>query len=166
GGRGPEGRPPSPAGPGLGHADPARAVPISLSLAIPVELHLHPTVLVAEELPARRADNGRGLDAGDDRPGNDPGWPVRQADRNTAEAVLVGQVGRGLVVALVVAGADGQPRRVLDPGEQVGPIGVEMAREGELVTRSEVRAEARALDREAETLLLLHADPDGPLLVL
>src|SRR5262249_51146765 len=41
-----------------------------------------------------------------------------------------------------------------------------MAPEGELVTGSEVRAIAGTLDLEAQTLLLLHADPDGPLLVL
>src|SRR6185295_16725773 len=51
------------AGPGLAHVDPERALRVHLAVAVPVELHAHAAELVGVDGLARRADDGRALDA-------------------------------------------------------------------------------------------------------
>ena len=53
-------------------ADPARAVGVVLALAVPVELDLHPAVLVGEDLLAGRADHDGRLRPLDERLGGRP----------------------------------------------------------------------------------------------
>ncbi len=54
-------RTPALPGPGLGHANPAGAVLVRLVVAIPVEVHLDPAVLVGPDLLALGSDHHRGL---------------------------------------------------------------------------------------------------------
>ena len=77
----PERGPPAPAGGELRDADPAGALLVVLPLAVPVELDLHPAVLVGVELLTRRADDDGGLRAGDDRLGRDPLRPEGERRR-------------------------------------------------------------------------------------
>src|SRR5690606_9180447 len=51
------------AGPVLRHADPAGAVFVALVVAVPVEVHLHPAVLVGPDFLTFRADHQGGLRA-------------------------------------------------------------------------------------------------------
>src|SRR5262249_10560260 len=109
---------PGGAGPGLRDADPAGAVLVALAMPVPVELHLHPAILVGEDLLARGAGHSRGLRPADDRAQRRPRWPERGAqllDVEGAEELLALGVGRRAVaLALdVVAGGDDEISPVL-----------------------------------------------------
>ena len=60
------------AGPRAGDADPAARVLVLLAVAVPVELHLHPPVLVGVDLLAAGPDHHRGLRAAHRGPGRRP----------------------------------------------------------------------------------------------
>ena len=64
---GPEEGAPAFAGPELRDAEPAGTVRIHLPFAIPMKLDFHASILVDEDLLARRTDDRRGLQAGDYR---------------------------------------------------------------------------------------------------
>ena len=69
--------------PRRGDSNPARAVLVHLPIAIPVELHLHPAVLVGVDLLARRAHHHRRLRAG----GVGFGGDALAARSNTSELI-------------------------------------------------------------------------------
>src|SRR5208282_2636063 len=54
-------------GPGLAHAEEARALLVAPALAVPVELHAHAAELVGVDLLPRGADDERALHAHDPR---------------------------------------------------------------------------------------------------
>ena len=102
------------AGPGRRHADPARAVGVVLALPVPVELDLHPAVLVGEDLLAGIADDDGRL-----RP-LDAGLGVVRAGRNGSAAGMHSNVflyDRRRLVAGGIGIAHGG--EVLDSGQDV-----------------------------------------------
>ena len=72
-----------------GDANPAGAVGVVLALAVPVKLHLHPAVLVREDLLARRADDDGRLRPGHRWLARHARRAERQSQRNAGEAVTV-----------------------------------------------------------------------------
>src|SRR3546814_10480095 len=74
-----------------------------LALSVPVELHLHPSVVVDVDLVAPRSGHDRGLHAGHVRPWRTPGLAILHAAWDAGEAVAV--AARAAIVAEVVAAA-------------------------------------------------------------
>src|SRR3546814_14680213 len=77
------------AGVALGDAHPARTLVVVLALSVPVELHLHPSVVVDVDLVAPRSGHDRGLHAGHVRPWRTPGLAILHAAWDAGEAVAV-----------------------------------------------------------------------------
>src|SRR3546814_5490484 len=71
------------------------------ALSVPVELHLHPSVVVDVDLVALRPGHDRGLHAGHVRPWRTPGLAILHAAGDAGEAVAV--AARAAIVAEVVA---------------------------------------------------------------
>src|SRR5262249_54856644 len=118
---------------------PARAIGVLLALAVPVELNLGPAVFVGEDGFAGRADPGGGLQALHYRLRRDARWPERQAGGQARELVSVNQL---IAFAGTVVGPE--PGRMLDAGNHVWPVGVEMAFECKLVAGDKLAAVAGA----------------------
>src|SRR5271166_915368 len=156
----PEERTPALAGPHLGHAQPAGAVGVLLPLTVPVELHLHAAILVAEDFLAARANYCCGLYPGDHRFARHALRAVRQRDGDTSEAVRI--IERQHFVAAVIAVEVGI---VFDASQKVPVVGIEMALEREVVPGNEVPAIALAYDSQAGSFFLLHANLCGPFAV-
>src|SRR4029450_1463101 len=75
-------RAPALACPRVRDAHPARALLVTLALAVPVELDLHPPVLVGVDLFARNAYDFRRLHPFHHRPRRQPLWAVRHGRGN------------------------------------------------------------------------------------
>ena len=90
-------------GPVRGHTHPATGLVVVLAFAIPEELHLHPTVLVAVNFFALRAADHGALSAEDFRFRVIERRPVRHVPRDRVEAVAVALV----EIVLVVGGVAG-----------------------------------------------------------
>src|SRR5262249_3661379 len=71
---------------------PAGTVQIVFSLAVPVKLNLHATVLVGKYLFSWRADDHGGLGSLNERLRRGSHWAERQGERDTREGVLIAQV--------------------------------------------------------------------------
>ncbi|MCY1411823.1 hypothetical protein D9M71_272180 [compost metagenome] len=80
---------------GLGDTYPAGAVIVVFAIAVPVELDLHPAQFVGEDLLTRRADDDRGLRAGNGRFGR---------TQLRAERDLLAHATEGVEVAGLLAG--------------------------------------------------------------
>src|SRR3546814_12335814 len=91
------------AGVALCYAHPARTLVVVRALSVPVELHLHPSVVVDVDLVAPRSGHDRGLHAGHVRPWRTPGLATLHAAGDAGEAVAV--AARAALVAEVVAAA-------------------------------------------------------------
>src|SRR3546814_9486003 len=72
-------------------------------MSVPVDLHLHPSVVVDVDLVALRPGHDRGLHAGHVRPWRTPGLAILHAAGDAGEAVAV--AARAAIVAEVVAAA-------------------------------------------------------------
>src|SRR5262249_34050463 len=154
-------RPPLLAGPVRADADPAGAVGVILPQAVPEELHLHPAVLVGEDLFARGPhDHGR-LRAAHARLGRPPLRPVGQGERDAVEGVGVHRLWPGL---LGVGALDGG--RVHHVGDDVRAVGVEMLTEVELVPGGQLAAIAVRFDDRPGGRFLLDANAHGPRVIL
>ncbi|MNH04211.1 hypothetical protein D3C79_634990 [compost metagenome] len=106
------------AGPGLGHADPARAVLVGLVMAVPVEVHLDPAILVGPDLFTGRTDHDGGLRSLDLRAqgaGQGAEALLRIDAAEVAFELRVAATGTSFQALLddVVAGADDQVFAVL-----------------------------------------------------
>ena len=115
-----EHRPPPLAGPVLRDANPARALLVVLSFAIPVELDAHAAVLVGVDLLAARPDDDGGLRAGDDRLRRAPGGAVGHGVRNAAESIAVRF--RGQIVARVGSVGAADRGLMAHLGEHIGGV--------------------------------------------
>src|SRR5215471_9982331 len=117
---------PSLAGETLRHPDPARAVLIRLAIAVPMELDLHPPVLVGPDLLAGGTDYDRRLRPLHDGPGGDPGGPKLLPSLQHGEQAVVGRplVARRLVgiVLQLVLGAHDEVFALLVPARSIGEV--------------------------------------------
>src|SRR6185312_10541260 len=82
-------------------------------------------------------------------------------DGNATEAVLVMEA---LAVAAAIAG--GHLGRVMHGGDYVLPVGIEMALQREFAAARPLAAAPGAVDQQARQGFFLHADFDGPRVVL
>src|SRR5262249_28155887 len=121
--------------PGRPDADPAGAVRVVSPLAVPVELDLHPAVLVGEDLLAGWPDHDGGLGPLAHGLRGGPGGTVRRSGGDAFESVAVRGLGpqAGTVVA---------PRASLmvDVEDDVAAVGVEMPAHCEPVPAGEMPA--------------------------
>src|SRR5262245_47255775 len=83
------------AGPRAGDADPATRVLILLAIAVPMELHLHPAVLVGPDLLTGGSDHLCGLRTCQRGLGGHPGWPELLTALQNSECALIGSPLRG-----------------------------------------------------------------------
>ena len=150
-------RSPALTGPWVGDADPAGAVLVLLTFAIPVELHLHAAVLVRVNLFAPRADDDRGLAALHERLGSDARRAVGRGERDALEIVAVRRLFPRCSSDLE---AGPMARHVTDRGQQVRLVQVAtvVILERELVTGIEIAAAAGALKHDGRSRLFLQTD--------
>lgn len=148
------------AGPGRGNADPAGTAEVVFPFAVPVELDFDAAVLVGPDFLARWADDDGGLGAVDRRFLGQLLRAVREIERDAGELVRVRERS-GAFRAIVV-----QPRDVLDGGEDIRTVGVEVSFEVEAMAADELSAVAFATHDESGDRLLFHADARGALIVL
>ncbi len=153
--------PPLLAGPGAGDTNPARAVGVVRSEAVPGELDFHPAVFISKDFLARGADHDRGLCPLNDRTRGGSGRLERQRERDAFKGIRV----RGLAIgARSVSLAHGG--LMVNRGQYVLAVAVEVPIQGEFAPRRELAAGARTADVHAGRGLLLHANRGGSSVVV
>src|SRR5262245_46679942 len=126
---------------------------VLLSLPVPVKLHLHPAILVAEDRFARWADYCRSLCPVDRRLRGGQRRAEGQCQGNAGELICVFQR-RALAAARVP-----QTRAVRHTRQDVVAVSVEVFLQGEYVSGGELATVACPADSQALGGLLLDAQP-------
>ena len=133
-------------------AQPGAAVRVLLPLAVPVELHLDPPVLVDVDVLSRRPDDDGRLGSLRHRAPRTAGRPVHRVARETGERVLVLRTD-------VVGPEDAVLPVVLHAGQDVRTVPVVVPAEVEPETRDHVPDVPAPHDLDGPRLLPLHDDP-------
>ena len=143
------------AGPGGADAHPAGAVGVVLALAVPVELHLHPAVLVGEDLLARRGRRRR--------PSASPGPTASASSAPGGTAAPAGMQVKRLLIAELLRLARAVVHRCVwpragRPSARSSPSALKCSSSVNLWPLTKLAAVARPWIDQAGRGLLLHAD--------